>query len=525
MISSLNDQLAVRILELVAPKFDFSGVALCWLGMGSEGRSEQTIATDQDNGLIFATDADDAAPDAVRERLLPFARAVNDAMDRCGYPLCKGGVMASNPRWCASLQEWKTAFANWIDRGDPDSLLSASIFFDFRALWGMSQLADALRAEVTARAQGNSRFLKQMSDNALRNRPPLTWLGELQAAEDDSGVRGIDLKMNGSVPFVDAARIFALAAGVSATNTVERLMQAGAARGVPGSEIRASSDAFEYVQLLRLREQHRRGFEGGGVANADNIVPLDMLPDLDRRISRRRYGRFVGCSSASSSTIPDEIRRSMVAALARRPRQRGPRRQPARTLGRRRHETSGLDPEHHPLLAIGAVAVDDNGIALGDSFEIVLKSNAAGDAANIALHGIGHGAQAAGTPAPEALAAFRDWCGTAPRVGFHADFDRAVLRKALVGVGMPPDDTPWLDLAPLAGAVATDTYRSGGRSLDDWLAAFGIECATRHNAAADALATAELLLRLRAIAAKQGRIGFDALLRTARQQKWLGTAD
>ena len=139
---------------------------------------------------------------------------------------------------------------------------------------------------MSARAQANSRFLKQMSDNALRNRPPLTWFGELQAAEDDAGVEGIDLKMNGSVPFVDAARIFALAAGVSATNTVERLMQAGAARGIPDSEIRASCDAFEYVQLLRLREQHRRGFEGGGVpgnANA-NIVPLDLLPDLDRRI-------------------------------------------------------------------------------------------------------------------------------------------------------------------------------------------------------------------------------------------------
>ena len=120
---------------------------------------------------------------------------------------------------------------------------------------------------------------------------------------------------------------------------------------------------------------------------------------------------------------------------------------------------------------------------------------------------------------------FGDWCGAAPRVGFHADFDRAVLRKAFTGAGMPPDDATWLDLAPLAAAMSADAYRYGGRSLDDWLAAFGIECATRHNAAADALATAELLLRLRSIAAKQGRIGFDALVRTARQQKWLGNAD
>ncbi len=178
--------------------------------MGSEGRLEQTIATDQDNGLIFAGDDGGIAPDAVRERLLPFARHVNEALDRCGYPLCKGGVMAMNPRWCASLDEWKRTFAIWIDRGDPGSLLAASIFFDFRTIWGDETPAKELRADITRRALANPRFLKQMADNALRNRPPLSWFGELQAAEV-SGVEGIDLKLSGSVPFVDAARIFALA--------------------------------------------------------------------------------------------------------------------------------------------------------------------------------------------------------------------------------------------------------------------------------------------------------------------------
>ena len=286
VISSLNDQLAVRILELMAPQHDLSGIALCWLGMGSEGRSEQTIATDQDNGLIFVTNDESIAPDTIRERLLPFARAANAAMDRCGYPLCKGGVMAMNPRWCANLDEWKAAFATWIDRGDPDSLLAANIFFDFRALWGEPQLADALRADITEHARANSRFLKQMSDNALRNRPPLNWRGELRAAEGDSGVEGIDLKMNGSVPFVDAARIFALAAGITAANTVQRLTEAGAKQGIPTAEVEAWCDAFEYVQLLRLREQHRRAAAGaldGDDANP-NLVPLATLGDLDRRI-------------------------------------------------------------------------------------------------------------------------------------------------------------------------------------------------------------------------------------------------
>jgi len=188
-------------------------------------------------------------------------------------------------------------------------------------------------------------------------------------------------------------------------------------------------------------------------------------------------------------------------------------------------ETSGLDPEHDRLLAIGAVAVDDDGILLNDSFEIVLKGDRSGDAANIVVHGIGHGAQAAGVPVRGALEAFREWAADAPRVGFHTDFDRAVLRVAFAGARLPADDRSWLDLAPLAGALVPEAYRYGGRSLDDWLAAFGIECTIRHNAASDALATAELLLRLRAIAAKQGTRGFAALVKAARAQKWLGNAD
>jgi len=188
-------------------------------------------------------------------------------------------------------------------------------------------------------------------------------------------------------------------------------------------------------------------------------------------------------------------------------------------------ETSGLDPLRDRLLAIGGVAIDDRGILLEDSFEIVLRGDPSGDAANIAIHGIGHGAQAAGVTAPEALATFRDWAAGAPRVGFHTDFDRAVLRRACAVAGVADHDAPWLDLASLAQALAPEASRAGNRSLDDALAAFGIECTIRHNAAADALATAELLLRLRAIAAKQGTRGLAALVTVARARKWLGSAD
>jgi CBS domain-containing protein len=277
LIASLNDQIVQRLLDLTAGKHALQGITVCWLGMGSEGRGEQTIASDQDNGLIF--EAEGVADEAARERLLPFAREVNHALDALGYPLCKGGVMAMNPRWCASLAHWRTEFATWIDRGDPESLLAASIFFDFRPLWGEATLAQELRRDVAERARNNPRFLKQMADNALRNRPPLNWYGELQW-----DAKGIDLKLRGAAMIVDGARILALANGVVATNTVERLERAGREAGIPDAEIRAWADAFAFLQMLRLRTQHRRA---DGLLPPDanpNFVPLDDTSDLDRRI-------------------------------------------------------------------------------------------------------------------------------------------------------------------------------------------------------------------------------------------------
>lgn len=284
MISSLNDQLTCRALEITATAFDLPDIGICWLGMGSEGRGEQTIATDQDNGIIFVANDSTRSDAGVRDRLLPFARAINETLDRCGYPLCKGGVMALNPQWCLSLPEWSATFAHWIDRGDPDSLLAASIFFDFRSLWGGAELAQLLRDDIALRAKANRRFLKQMSDNALRNRPPLSWRGALTTAGDAYGADGIDLKMSGSMPVTDAARIFALATGVVATGTIERLQQAGVRMGIAEDDIRSVCDAFDYLQMLRLRTQHRRAAGELPPSTNQNLLPLASVSDLDRRI-------------------------------------------------------------------------------------------------------------------------------------------------------------------------------------------------------------------------------------------------
>ncbi len=184
-------------------------------------------------------------------------------------------------------------------------------------------------------------------------------------------------------------------------------------------------------------------------------------------------------------------------------------------------ETTGLDVHRDRLLAIGGVAVHAKGIVPVDSFEIVVRNDAVSDSANVLVHGIGHAAQRGGVGAREALVAYRAWAGDAPAVGFHADFDRAMLAQAAALAALPEDRRPWLDLAPLAPMLAPRAV-DAANDLDAWLAAYAIECPARHNAAADALATAELLLSLRALAVRQGVQGYAALARMARDRRWLG---
>jgi CBS domain-containing protein len=136
IITLLNDQIVERLLDLVvADSPEVEGIAFAWMAFGSEGRQEQTLKTDQDNGILFAV-PEGATAEGVRARLLPFADRVNRALDAIGFTLCPAEIMARNPESCLSLDEWKARFARWIDGGTPEHLLKASIFFDFRPVWG-----------------------------------------------------------------------------------------------------------------------------------------------------------------------------------------------------------------------------------------------------------------------------------------------------------------------------------------------------------------------------------------------------
>lgn len=254
MISALNDALTRRVIELAAARRALPG-AWCWLALGSEGRMEQTLVTDQDNALIV-----EGASPGDKGAFLEFAGEVNRDLDACGFPLCKGDIMARNPRWCLSLDEWRGVFAGWIDDTDPRALMEAAIFFDFRPLAGEARLAGELREAVLGRTRANRAFQRALAQAALESRPPLGLLADFSADE-------LDLKLAGSRPFVDAARVLALGAGSAETNTAARLLEAGEA---------TAAEAFHYVQTLRLRRESNR-------------VRVAELNDIDRRVLKGAF--------------------------------------------------------------------------------------------------------------------------------------------------------------------------------------------------------------------------------------------
>jgi len=283
LVSHLNDVLTERLVGLVAATRGIDLARGAWLAFGSEGRSEQTIATDQDNGIVFSATA--AATEAERRTWLAFAREVNDVLNACGYPLCKGNIMASNPDCCLSQREWESRFAEWIEHGAPEDLLNASIYFDLRPLAGATAMAAPLRQLVTRQSSRSPRFIKQMAENALRNAPALNWHGGIDTHEE-AGQSVVDLKLRGTAIYVDAARLYALAHGIGATSTRERLQAAGKALGASAQEAEAWVGGFEFLQMLRLQVQLSRDRREAVDASDGNpnLIDVAALNDIDRRV-------------------------------------------------------------------------------------------------------------------------------------------------------------------------------------------------------------------------------------------------
>ncbi len=288
IITSFNDKLTERILQfaeasMVREGFGKPPVPYAWIAFGSEGREEQTISTDQDNGIVFA-ETDSFSE--VQSYFLNFASFVVESLDKVGFPKCKGNIMATNPDLCQSLSGWKKNFSKWVHSASPKSLLNASIFFDFRSIYGEASLVASLRQHLFSELASAKQFLFFMTQNALQTKPPIGFFGSFLLEDSGAHKNQFNIKERALRPLVDGARLLSFQAKTNSANTWSRLDVAKAKNLMRQNLLDNVIEAFDFMMTLRLThhsEQRRKGLA------PDNFIAPERLTQIERNALKESF--------------------------------------------------------------------------------------------------------------------------------------------------------------------------------------------------------------------------------------------
>ncbi len=290
MLASICDSTTERLVQLSIEALGEPPVPFAFIAMGSQGRQEQTLVTDQDNGIIFAPTTDPSAETYFHTMGL----LVCEGLARAGYPLCRGGVMASQPRWCRSLPDWISGFSEWIHKSEPQEIIDLSIFFDLRTVYGEAELTHELRRAIQTALTEEPACFHHLAQNALAFKPPFRLLGNIYlgvgATDTLSGTRRsgeINLK-DAMMPMVGFARLYALRHQVNQTHTLERietLTERGVILPASRDEIIA---AYDFLMQLRLQNQIA-SIQGGHAPT--NLIHPGRLGYIQQELLKQAFAQ------------------------------------------------------------------------------------------------------------------------------------------------------------------------------------------------------------------------------------------
>lgn len=266
-----------RIIELAEQELGEPPIPYCFVALGSMGRDEQLLVTDQDNAIILDNTFVKEKHDGYFAQL---ANRVCEGLDKCGYSYCTGDIMATNPDWRMTRTEWEECFADWIDDPNPKALLNASIFFDLDGVYGRLKWAEQLSGFIVRRARRNNRFLACLARNAMNRTPPLGFFKSFVMEKDGQHKNSINLKRRGTAPLADLIRVHALAVGSRSKNSFERLDDIHEAGILPKGKARDLRDALEFISIVRIRHQ---ALDVENEIEPDNNIEPENLSDFERR--------------------------------------------------------------------------------------------------------------------------------------------------------------------------------------------------------------------------------------------------
>ncbi|MDX9943939.1 MAG: DUF294 nucleotidyltransferase-like domain-containing protein [Azonexus sp.] len=287
-VAHLNDRILIRLIELVREK-DFPNLTqrFAFMVLGSEGRGEQTLATDQDNAIVYA---DDLSPAEVEE-LTCFSEAVIAALIGIGVPECPGGIMARSPVWRRSLSEWQSTLAQWFSNAKPDNILSGSMFFDQRTVYGDPAFERQLKDFIDRNLRDNAPFLAHTAANVLRFPPPLGFFGGIKATRKD-GARVLDMKKAGIFAITEGVKVLAQQAGLHGGNTHDRIGWLLERKILSADMARDLVAAFELLVALRLRAQVEAIAAGQKPVNLLRLDGLDSMQTGRLKMALATVKRF-----------------------------------------------------------------------------------------------------------------------------------------------------------------------------------------------------------------------------------------
>ncbi len=253
MLASICDADTERLVQLAIEELGPPPTDFAFIAMGSQGRQEQTLVTDQDNGIIFAASADKS--EQASEYFLRLGSRVCDGLNLSGYPFCRGQVMANNPLWCRSLPDWISGFDEWIHKSEPQEIIDVSVFFDFRTVYGNSDMTHELRRAIHTSLANEPGFFHHFAQNALMFKPPFRLLGNIYLSGGSTEHAGeINLK-DAMMPMVSFARLYALRHQINQTHTLERIEAMSERNLILPSSRDEIIAAYDFLMQLRLQTQ------------------------------------------------------------------------------------------------------------------------------------------------------------------------------------------------------------------------------------------------------------------------------
>ncbi|WP_340154215.1 DUF294 nucleotidyltransferase-like domain-containing protein [uncultured Winogradskyella sp.] len=223
LISTINDVITQKIIDSAIKKqYTNPPTEFAWLAIGSQGRQEQLLMTDQDNALVYE-DVSMDKQETTKTYFLNLAKQINNDLETVGFELCPADMMGSNPKWCLSVSEWNLQFNRWITMPDQDNLMLCTIFFDFEHVYGSKILIKKLSQSIFKSIEDHDIFLTYLGRNALQNPPPLSFFRQFLVEDNGEHKNQFDIKARSMMPLVDAARLLILSHNIkSINNTVER---------------------------------------------------------------------------------------------------------------------------------------------------------------------------------------------------------------------------------------------------------------------------------------------------------------